>query len=129
MESLSVRWAFVHPAVAAGEEHSLVLCSDGSIVAFGANTYGELGTGTNSHSSISVSPVSSGTIRVEFFRRRNSPIVYTPKRSNSPGSFVPMTGTPVVTVIDADWERVVVEEPVGTPAPSQHFVVVAVTLP
>ncbi len=71
----------------------------------------------------------SGLLRVEFFRRRNSPVIYTPKRSHSPGSFVPMTGTPVVTVIDADWERVVVEEPVGTPAPSNLFVVVSVTLP
>jgi|GEM_PF-6132059 len=63
-------------------------------------------------------------VRVEFFRRHNSPLVHTPKRS--PGSFFPMTGTPQVIVIDAGWERLVVEEPAD---PGRLFVVVSVTLP
>ena len=40
-----------------------------------------------------------------------------------------MTGTPVVTQIDADWERVVIEEPAGSPVPSACFSRVAVALP
>lgn len=54
-------------------------------------------------------------IRVEFFRRKNSGLIYTPKRSSTlaPGSFVLMTGTPVVTpspFTGDQWERVIVEE-------------------
>ena len=32
-------------AVAAGESHTIALCSDGTVVAWGSNLYGELGTG------------------------------------------------------------------------------------
>jgi hypothetical protein len=72
---------------------------------------------------------SPGVFRVEFLRRRNSGLDYTPQRSSSLGAYSPMTGTPVVTVIDAEWERVVIEEPLGSPAPSLLFSRVAVTLP
>ncbi|MEI7908405.1 MAG: cadherin-like beta sandwich domain-containing protein [Verrucomicrobiota bacterium] len=68
-------------------------------------------------------------LRVEFIRRRNSGLIYLPQRSSSLGSFAPMTGTPVVTQIDADWERVVIEEPAGSPVPSACFSRVAVALP
>lgn len=37
-------------AVAAGSQHSLALCSDGTLAAWGYNGYGELGNGTTYHS-------------------------------------------------------------------------------
>ena len=78
-------------------------------------------------SSVGGSP--PAVLRVEFIRRRNSGLIYLPQRSSSLGSFAPMTGTPVVTQIDADWERVVIEEPAGSPVPSACFSRVAVALP
>ena len=38
-------------AIAAGEEHSMVLKTDGTVWATGRNKYGELGDGTTSHKS------------------------------------------------------------------------------
>jgi hypothetical protein len=51
--------------------------------------------------------------RVEFVRRKGSGLTYTPQISSTleADSFAPMTGTPTVTDIDEEWERVVVEEP------------------
>ena len=49
-------------AVAAGRSHSLALCSDGSVAAWGSNTYGELGNNSGSLSGIS-SKVPTGVIR------------------------------------------------------------------
>lgn len=69
------------------------------------------------------------TFRVEFIRRRNSGLIYTPLRCTSLSTCTPMTGTPVVTVIDANWERVVVEEPLGSPAPTGGFSRVSVSIP
>jgi len=48
-------------AVAAGFEHSLALCSDGSVHAWGRNLYGQLGNGTTSNSRVPVA-VSSGAL-------------------------------------------------------------------
>jgi alpha-tubulin suppressor-like RCC1 family protein len=41
-------------AVAAGYEHSIALCSDGTIAAWGANSYGQLGNSSTTNSSIPV---------------------------------------------------------------------------
>lgn len=73
-------------------------------------------------------------LRVEFVRRKNSGLIYTPKRSNTLaiGSFLPMTGTPVVTPIpftDDQWERVVIEEPADPSVTPRSFVTVEVTVP
>jgi hypothetical protein len=67
--------------------------------------------------------------RVEYIRRKNSGLLYTPRRANGASDSTPMTGTPVVTSIDADFERVVIEEPLGSPAPSTGFSRVSVTVP
>ena len=64
---------------------------------------------------------------VEFVRRRNSGLIYTPMRCTSFTNCIPMTGTPVVTIIDANWERVVVEEPPGNAL--SGFSRVSVTIP
>jgi len=61
--------------------------------------------------------------RVEFVRRKASGLTYTPQISTTlePGSFSPMTGTPTVTDIDDEWERVVVEEPVDPDTTPRSF--------
>jgi hypothetical protein len=72
-----------------------------------------------------------GTIRVEFLRRKGSGLVYAPQKSTSLDnpSWSPLSGTPVVTSIDDQWERVVyTEAPDPVPATS-CFGRVSVSLP
>lgn len=40
-----------------------------------------------------------------------------------------MTATPTITPIDANWERVVVNQPLGLPLPTTTFSRVSVTAP
>jgi len=48
-------------AIAAGQLHSLALCSDGTVAAWGSNTYGQLGNSTNS---TAINPVAVNTAGV-----------------------------------------------------------------
>jgi hypothetical protein len=48
-------------AVAAGENHTLALCSDGTLVAWGDNTYGQLGNSTVSASPVPIAVNTTGT--------------------------------------------------------------------
>src|SRR5205085_491230 len=49
-------------AIAAGLSHSLALCSDGTVAAWGLNIYGQLGDGTESlPDHVSAVPVQVGT--------------------------------------------------------------------
>ncbi len=48
-------------AVAAGSLHSLALCSDGTLAAWGDNFYGQLGNGTTNGSSLPVAVTTAGT--------------------------------------------------------------------
>lgn len=66
---------------------------------------------------------------VEYLRRKNGGLVYTPKASLDLGSFSPMTGTTTVTSIDTDWERVVVRMPVSGTSAQRLFGRVDVTIP
>jgi hypothetical protein len=61
--------------------------------------------------------VSSPTkkIRLEYLRRKDSGLTYTPQFGTRLDNFAPITESPVVTPIDETWERVVVEKPVTTP--------------
>lgn len=70
-------------------------------------------------------------IRVEFIRRRNSGLLYTPLYSTAGDliHFAPMTATPVVTIIDPNWERIVVVQPLSLPLPQSAFCRVSITLP
>ncbi|WP_294222193.1 tandem-95 repeat protein [Prosthecobacter sp.] len=90
------------------------------------------GTGTSGLPAVTV-PGTSGppdAIRVEFIRRRNSGLIYTPLYSvNGLGNFIPMTAPETVTTIDANWERVVVNQPLGLPLPTTTFSRVSVTAP
>ncbi|MBX3740388.1 MAG: hypothetical protein KF712_05315 [Akkermansiaceae bacterium] len=69
--------------------------------------------------------------RFEYVRRRNSGLVYTPRLSTTllPGSFTPMTGTPQVTPIDHQWERVMIQEPCDPSTTPKLFGRVDVGLP
>jgi hypothetical protein len=68
-------------------------------------------------------------LRVVFLRRKVSGLIYTPQRSTALGSFVAMSGTPTVTTIDAQWERVTVEEPAPPATAPSAFARVQVSLP
>lgn len=70
------------------------------------------------------------TLRVVFLRRRNSGITYVPERSAQLDSFVPMTGSEFVTVLNDMWERVeVVEHIIEGVQPAKGFARVRVVLP
>jgi len=49
-------------SIYAGFYYSMALCSDGSAVAWGQNTYGQLGTGSTVNSSVPVAVISSGAL-------------------------------------------------------------------
>ncbi|MEI6605501.1 MAG: ELWxxDGT repeat protein [Verrucomicrobiota bacterium] len=68
-------------------------------------------------------------IHMEFLRRKNSGLIYTPKYATDLTTFTPTTGTSTVTSIDAEWERVIVQQPANPATTSQCFGRVEVTLP
>ena len=73
-----------------------------------------------------------GTVfRVEYLRRKNSGLTYTPKKSTSlmGGSFTPLTGTPMVSDIGDGslWERVTIDEPYNPATTPKLFTVVEVS--
>ncbi len=61
--------------------------------------------------------------RFEFVRRIGAGVGYTPQLSRTlqEGSWVDATASPVVTPIDSEWERVVIEEPVEVGSDSEVF--------
>lgn len=78
-----------------------------------------------------IAPAQAGAtpvFRFEFLRRIGSGLVYTPQRSSSlvSGSWTPLTSTPTVVPVNAQWERVIYEEPVTD---AMSFGRVEVTLP
>ena len=88
------------------------------------------GTGTSGLPSIRrAGSGPASTLIVEYLRRRNSGLIYTPQRSSTLGGFTPLTGITTATAIDGFWERVVVEEPLGSNPPSSLFASVKVQLP
>ena len=70
-------------------------------------------------------------LRVEFLRRIGGGLIYTPQKSTSlsPSSWLPLTDTPSVLPISADWERVIYEEPYDPVTTPECFGRVEVTLP
>lgn len=65
----------------------------------------------------------------EYIRRVNGGVVCMAKESTTlaPGSWLPLTGTPTITTIDAEWERVSVAF-ADTPANTARFLLVEVAL-
>jgi hypothetical protein len=58
-----------------------------------------------------VSTTGGQRLRIEYIRRRNdNSLAYQPQFSNDLASWVSAVSAPTVTAIDADWERVVVED-------------------
>ena len=49
-------------AVSAGEDHSLALCSDGTLVAWGNNSYGQLGNNSTTYSSVPIAVDQAGVL-------------------------------------------------------------------
>lgn len=84
------------------------------------------GTGTSGYPVIGAS---GEVLRVEYLRRKDGRLVYTPRYSESlaPGSFRTLTGRITVTDIDAAWQRVVAEHPYDPAATPRVFVRVEVT--
>lgn len=71
----------------------------------------------------------STRLRLEFIRRRQGGTVYTPQFSSSLHEidWQNAAGTPVITPINDDWERVVIEDTVDASASAQRFGRVRVT--
>jgi hypothetical protein len=69
--------------------------------------------------------------RVEFVRRKDSGLIYSPQKSTNlaPESWSPLTSTPTITDIDANWERVVYDEPYDPTITPECFTVIEVTMP
>jgi hypothetical protein len=68
-------------------------------------------------------------LKVAFLRRKGSGLIYTPQRSDTLGNFQTMTGTQTVISIDAQWERITVQEPAPPATAPSAFARVQVTLP
>ncbi|NQX00695.1 hypothetical protein HQ447_08530 [bacterium] len=68
-------------------------------------------------------------LQVEFVRRKGSSLTYNAEYSNTLGDFVAMTGTPTVTPINTQWERVRVEQPAPTTSVLSIFARVKVSSP
>ncbi|MBN8459475.1 MAG: choice-of-anchor D domain-containing protein [Verrucomicrobia bacterium] len=73
---------------------------------------------------------SSRVLRVEFVRRKFVNLTYEPQVSAplAPETFNPMAGTPSVTDINSEWERVIVEEPAPADTVPRLFGRMSVTL-
>jgi alpha-tubulin suppressor-like RCC1 family protein len=55
--------------ISSGENHTIVLNSDGSLAAFGRNVYGQLGNSSNSNSNTPVEVITSGALSLENITR------------------------------------------------------------
>jgi len=77
------------------------------------------GTGVDGLPRITVIQVGGlSRLRFEYIRRHNGGITYIPEASDAmatggPGTWELLTGIPVVTAINPDWDRVVVEDVAG----------------
>lgn len=73
----------------------------------------ELTPGSGTAGLPSITRPAGSFFRVEFLRRIGSGLTYTPIKSAglTPGSCTALSDTPTVTPINAQWERVVYEEP------------------
>lgn len=71
------------------------------------------------------------SLTVEYLRRRDSGLIYTPMRSPdlAPFSFVPMSGVETVEILNANWERVSITEILDSLANPRMFSTVEVRYP
>ena len=90
------------------------------------------GTGTAGLPSIRLTGTGSAQhLTVEFVRRKNAGLTYTVQFANSPAGagFLSAVNAPTVTPIDANWERMIVEDSVTTGDQAIRFGRVRVTAP
>lgn len=75
--------------------------------------------------------VAGQRLRIEYIRRRNTRLIYQPEFISDPfrEEWLPATNAPVVTPIDADWERVVVDDTQTVTSSLQRFGRVSVRVP
>ncbi len=66
---------------------------------------------------------------IEFLRRKDSGLIYTPEISPGLAAFQPLTETPTVTSINTQWERVVLKRTIDPSLTPTLFGRVTVTLP
>jgi hypothetical protein len=71
----------------------------------------------------------ASVFRVEFIRRTGNQLDYRPMKSTSLVTWDPLISIPTVTPIDANWERVVHEEPFDGASITRLFGTVEVSLP
>ncbi len=92
-------------AISAGGFHSLALKTNGSVVAWGKNVYGELGDGTttNRNTPVAVSALTSGVTAIEAGGSHNLALRGTPGLAGSAGPppplFPPQPGAPAPSAI------------------------------
>ncbi len=74
---------------------------------------------------------SSGILRFEFVERIGSGLSYTPKKSTSldAGDWLPLSDLPTIIPIDANWRRVIYEEPADPSVMPACFGRIEVTIP
>ena len=66
-------------------------------------------------------------LSLQYLRRKDGGLTYTPQFGSSPGEFADATGFPSVESIDATWERVTIADPAG-PGTARRFGRVVVTM-
>jgi HYR domain-containing protein/Leucine Rich Repeat (LRR) protein len=74
----------------------------------------------------------SRVLRYEFLRRIGSGLLYTPQKTtdlSNPAAWIPLVSTPTITPINAEWERVMCEEPYNTENLTTGFGRLLVNLP
>ena len=90
------------------------------------------GTGTAGLPSVRLTGTGNAQhLTVEFVRRKNAGLTCTVQFANSPGgaSFMSAVNAATVTPIDANWERVIVEDSVTAGEQALRFGRVRVTAP
>ncbi len=88
------------------------------------------GVGTSGLPSISTSSSpSSSVFHYEYVRRRGAPITYSPRKSLNLTTWNPLTSVPIVTIIDAEWERIAHDEPLPPSGAEGMFVIIEVSTP
>lgn len=72
-----------------------------------------------------------GVFRYEFVRRTNTALHFAAQKSGdlSSASWEPLTAVPVVEPIDAEWERVIYEEPVDLLTTRKCFGHILIVMP
>ena len=70
-------------------------------------------------------------LQVEFVQRKDGSLIYSPEKSTTleAGDFAPLTGTPIVENIDADWQRVIIREAFDPHVDPKGFIRVGVNFP